>query len=50
MVDWWAPKPGVVKRKILSPRQESSSRTLMVVPCAFLTDHHAMKAYWGMEV
>jgi hypothetical protein len=19
-------------------------------PCAFLTDHHAMKAYWGVEV
>jgi hypothetical protein len=20
------------------------------IPCVFLTEHHAMKAYWGLEV
>jgi hypothetical protein len=41
----------VVKKKILSP---AGNRTPIIQPVAlcffFLTEHHSMKAYWGLEV
>jgi hypothetical protein len=49
----------VVKGKIPSPYQESNPRTLIVQPVkvkikvkslCFLNEHHAMEAYWGVDV
>jgi hypothetical protein len=30
--------------------EEVEGEAKVVVPVAFLTEHHAIKAYWGVEV
>jgi hypothetical protein len=49
-VDPRAGLDAVVRRKIPNTCRDLNPIKGKVVPVFFLTEHHAMEAYWGVEV